>query len=476
MEILRPFQKQFIRGALAPGIDTAALSIPRGNGKSWLAAHILRRCLTPGDALHVPGAEYLLCAASIEQARLVFRFVRADLEPNGHYRFLDASTRIGIADKRDNTRLRVLSSNSKTAMGIVGTPLLVADEPGSWENLGGSLMFDAIQTAMGKPNSPLRSVYIGTLAPSMNGWWHDLVAGGSDATTYVQKLTGDPARWDQWPEIRRCNPLTSISASFRRKLLDERDKGKRDTRLRARFLSYRLNCPSADEASTLLTVADFETMCKRPVPPRLGKPIIGLDLGAGRAWSAAVAIYRNGLVECRALSPGIPSLEMQERRDLVAVGSYRRLASAGVLLTSDGLRVPPVELVVAMVKAAWGPPAAIVCDRFRLPELQDAGAGCNLVPRISRWSESTADIRALRSAVLDGPFTLAVDSRELMGASLSVSLVRNDDAGNTRLIKKGTNNCSRDDVAAAWILAAGLFDRTAPEPKKGRPRSTVVKR
>ena len=71
---LRPFQRTFIRRALAPGIDVAALSIPRGNGKSWLAAHLLQRALTPGDSLHVPGSEYLLCAASIEQARLVYRF------------------------------------------------------------------------------------------------------------------------------------------------------------------------------------------------------------------------------------------------------------------------------------------------------------------------------------------------------------------------------------------------------------------
>ena len=78
---LRPFHRQFVRHALAPEIDTAALSIPRGNGKSWLAAHLLTRALTPGNALHVPGSEYLLCAASIEQPRLCFRFTRADLAP-----------------------------------------------------------------------------------------------------------------------------------------------------------------------------------------------------------------------------------------------------------------------------------------------------------------------------------------------------------------------------------------------------------
>ena len=35
-------------------------------------------------------------------------------------------------------------------MGIVNCPLLVADEPGAWETVGGQLMSDAIETALGK--------------------------------------------------------------------------------------------------------------------------------------------------------------------------------------------------------------------------------------------------------------------------------------------------------------------------------------
>ena len=41
------------------------------------------------------GAEYLLCAASIEQARLCYRFIRAELEPTGGYSF----HRLGNADR-----------------------------------------------------------------------------------------------------------------------------------------------------------------------------------------------------------------------------------------------------------------------------------------------------------------------------------------------------------------------------------------
>ena len=105
---------------------------------------ILTRALTPGDALHVPGAEYLQCAGSLDQARVVFRFIRAALEPTGDYVWSDSHQRIGAVHRPTNTRLRVLSSNGKTAMGIVGCPLLVADEPGSWEVKGGELMQDAI--------------------------------------------------------------------------------------------------------------------------------------------------------------------------------------------------------------------------------------------------------------------------------------------------------------------------------------------
>ena len=166
-EQLRAFQKQFVRRALAPGIDVAALSIPRGNGKSWLARFTYSRGVSPlGIPFTSAGAEYLLCAASIEQARLVYRFIRAELEPKGGYSLIDSTTRIGITHRASNTRLRVLSSNGKTAMGIVNCPLLVADEPGSWEVVGGQLMNDAITTALGKPNSPMRAVFIGTLAPS----------------------------------------------------------------------------------------------------------------------------------------------------------------------------------------------------------------------------------------------------------------------------------------------------------------------
>ena len=328
---LRRFQKTFLAGALASGIDTAALSIPRGNGKSTLAAYILARCLTPGDELYVPGAEYLLCAGSIEQARNTYRPIRAHLEPTGAYKFLDSQMRLGVEHKASNTRLRVMSSNAKTAFGVVGVPMVVADEPGAWEQVQGGLMNDALQTAQGKPGSNLRVIYIGTLAPARAGWWVDLIKAGSMGSTYVQALAGDRAAWDSWQTIRRCNPLVAVSPMFRRKLLEERDAARLDSRLKARFLSYRLNVPSGDESEMLLTVDDWDLATKRPVGIPAGRPIVGVDLGGGRSWSAATAIWESGRVEALAVAPGIPDLETQERRDGVASNTYTRLHELGQL-------------------------------------------------------------------------------------------------------------------------------------------------
>ena len=57
-----------------------------------------------------------------------------------------------------------------------------------------------------------------------------------------------------------------VSPQFRKKLLEERDAARADTRLKARFLSYRMNVPSADESTMLLDVADWHRMEEREVP------------------------------------------------------------------------------------------------------------------------------------------------------------------------------------------------------------------
>ena len=276
---------------------------------------------------------------------------------------------------------------------------------------------------------------------------------------------GDAKTWDKWATIRKANPLKAKYAESRAVLLEERDAARRDSRLKARYLSYRLNLPTQDESSQLLTVDDWKLVEARPQGLPAGKPIIGIDLGGGRAWSAACAVWESGRMEAIACAPGIPSIEDQERRDNVPSGVYGKLMRSGALTLAQGLRVQPPSALWEAICDKWGAPVKIVCDRFRLSELRDVvGNACTIEPRVTQWSSSSADIRALRKICRDGPLSVDPGSRNLLVVSLSAARVQNDNAGNVRLIKKGHDNKARDDVAAALLLAAGAFERASSAP------------
>ena len=358
----------------------------------------------------------------------------------------------------------------------MGTPLLVADEPGAWEIVGGQLMNDAIQTAQGKPESSLRVLYVGTMAPmgAPGHWFYDMVDAGTEGSTYVQSLVGDADTWDHWPTIRKVNPLKAKYAESRAVLLEERDKARADTRLKARFMSYRLNIPTQDESSMLLTVDDWKLATGRPEGLPAGRPIVGVDLGGGRAWSAAVAMWESGRMEAVACAPGIPDLEAQEKRDNVPAGAYVKLMESGALTLAQGLRVQPPAALWAATCDRWGAPVKIVCDRFRLSELRDVvGNACTIEPRVTQWSSSSADIRALRKLARDGPLSVDPGSRKLLVVSMGAAYVENDKAGNVRLIKRATDNKARDDVAAAAVLAAGAWERAASTPVRALSYASI---
>ena len=75
---LRPFQRQIIRGSFAPGVRTALVSIPRGNGKSALAAALALAELFVGP----DSAEVLTVASDMRQAMIVLRMARRMVELN----------------------------------------------------------------------------------------------------------------------------------------------------------------------------------------------------------------------------------------------------------------------------------------------------------------------------------------------------------------------------------------------------------
>src|SRR5690625_4906081 len=75
---LRDFQKEIITGAFAPGILTALLSMPRGQGKTSLAAMLGLAELFVGP----PSAECLVVASDQRQANITFNLAKRMVELN----------------------------------------------------------------------------------------------------------------------------------------------------------------------------------------------------------------------------------------------------------------------------------------------------------------------------------------------------------------------------------------------------------
>ena len=458
------FHKSFIRAAFAPDIQIAALSVPRGSAKTFLAAQLAAQAITPGSPTYIHGREVLAVSASFEQSRVLMQFVKEALQyRDGEFRFLDSGQRLQTTHKSTGTKLRVLSSSGKRAMGLANFSTIFADEPAAWEARGGALMFDALRTSLGKQDGQ-RLILIGTRAPAEpDGWWPQLLDAGSGPGKHVTVRTAPDAEpWDAWQTIRRVNPLVSHSQSLRETILRERDEARKNDRARAAFEAYRLNRQVDVREEILVSVAAWKRAEERQVPDRWGQPIAGLDVGGERSWSAACLLFENGRAEALALVPGVPDLAERERQDAMPRGLYQRLTDHGRLLVDEGRRMARIELLLDEVLAA--DPAVIICDRFLLGAVHDVVAGqCPVVERRVRWSEASDDIAAFRRMVLDGPLAVEQSSRALLRVSMSGAACRSDDQGSCRLLKRKGKR-SRDDVAQAAVLAAGAWERARAEP------------
>ncbi len=254
----------------------------------------------------------------------------------------------------------------------------------------------------------------------------------------------------------RVNPHLGVA------LRSERNKARADADAKRRFLTYRLNRPQEATDSVLVTVDDWKAVEARPVPDRRGRPVVGIDLGASRSWSACWCLWPNGRSEVYAVAPGVPSVEAMERRDAIPRGLYQGLVDSGVLVLDKGRKVSRPSVLLARLADAGVVPAVMVGDRFHGPLLADLVQGrWPLIFRATRWSEASADVASFRRSALDGPLTIAPESRPMVRFALSAAKIRTDDQGGTRVVK-ARGGRSRDDVVVAGVLAAGLASRAKP--------------
>ena len=452
---LRPFQRRFLRSLRSLRAWRSRRSVClRGNRvrrHSWLTwrlevAHAWR------SAVRALGVERPDCWQHQTESRPGFRLARTELGEDG-YRYEDSNQAVKILHRDSQTRLDVHAANAKTALGWLGARLILVDEGAV---VSGDL-WDAIATTSGKSETTI--IIAGTLAPSgRDDWWPKLVKRGSGPGVHVTVMQGDADTWDTWATIRKCNPLAGVNPRLRKTLLRERDEARRDDRLRARFLSLRLNLPTRTDERELIPAHQWEAVLDRPVPPRDGPAVLGLDLGASRSWSAAALWWRNGRAEVYASIPGIPDLDVQERSLGFGRGMLRSMVDRGVVAIAEGKRVADIDVLLDRLPAA--DVQGVVADRFLYGATADALAARRYPPvewRVGQWSTATEDLASFRRYVLDGPLAVAHECRALATLGMHEAEVERDTSGNVRLHKRDWRR--RDDVAAALLLAGGAVRR-----------------
>ena len=477
---LLAWQRRFIRGAFAPDVQTAALSIARANGKSVLVAAIGAGAIDIGAPLVEPMAETVIVASSFAQGQVIFRHLRHFLAPTlaahkGRFRVSDSMNAASVHDTATGALVRVVGNNPRTLHGLQ-PKLLLLDELAQWEYGALDSSLAALSTSLGKiPES--RLIALGTRAASELHPFEKLLTGGADFSQVHKALDSDkPFLVRTW---KRANPSLSHMPDLRRVIEKEAKRAARDASLLPAFEALRLNKGVSDIAQSVLIEASTWRRVESPERPAIkGGYVLGVDLGTSAAMSAASAYQpQSGALDCFAVFPELPSLAERGLRDGVGA-AYQTMHERGELIIS-GERVSSIAGLLAECLRRWGKPSAIICDRWRDAELRQEldrarfPSGAAIVIRGQGFKDGSEDVRDFRKAILDGHVQAPVSL--LLRSALNEARVITDAAGNSKLAKSGEGGrrkVARDDAAAASILAIseGYRRRVAGVGKRRRKR------
>ena len=373
-----------------------------------------------------------------------------DLSDRELWRMQNSANMATLEYVQTGARVRCVGSDPAKAHGL--RPYLVlADEGAKWDPGKSGAMISALRTGLGKtPGS--RLIALGTMPANGEHWfsqmlrdapYHQLHAAPKDAPLY---------RASTWA---MANPSMRYLPSLKAQIKAEAAAARRDGVILQSFKSLHLNMGLPDVvAGVLLEAGVWEGI--EGEAEREGPYILGLDLGASTAQSAACAFYpASGRLEGFALFPTHPDLATRATND-GAGNLYSECHRRGELLLAGDM-VADIRALLTEALERWGTPAAIASDFFKKSELIGHLNALDfptaaLVLRGMGFRDGSEDVRGFRRACIDG--RVKVSKSLMIRAALSEAVTVSDPAGNSKLAKSsegGRRQAAKDDAAAACI-------------------------
>ena len=474
---LAPWQRRFIRAAWRPGVRTAALSVGRGNGKSTFVG-ALAACACFGPLAERRGS-VIVVSSSFRQSLIVFRHCLAFLRPwiavggtgaNGAWRVVEGQHTAMISYRPTGATVEVGSSDYRRIHGA-SFGLALMDEPAQWPANTRDRLLAAVRTSLGKrENSKL--IALGTRPAGGDHFFARWLDGAADyRQEHRAREKDNPHRKSTW---LRANPSLPFMPDLEEAIRNESRSAKASGQL-SEFRALRLNqgVQEVEGAEMLIDLAAWRDCEELGEAEAEGPSVWGVDLGGGGSLTAGACYWpRTGRLAAMAMCGDIPDLQQRGRQDGVD-RLYVDLASTGDLKVWPG-RVPAPEALLREALDRWGPPAAIVADRYKEREFRDAldRAGVpargkwGRVPVTFRgmgWKDGAEDVRRFRRAVSDKK--IRPGESMLLRAALVEAVTISDPAGNLKLARGsagGRRSRARDDAIAAAILAVADGERRGP--------------
>ena len=467
---LLAWERRFLRGGLATGIDEAALTIARGNGKTAFCAAIASAAIDNDGPLAVQGSEVALVSETFDVACIAFRHIKRFLGPTltkhkSDWRLWDSKNAARLENKKSDIILQVRGADRPGTLHGMAPRLLLCDEVAVWKHTTIDASLSALRTGLGKiPGGLLLA--LGTRADSETHPFSILL---NETADYAQThAPGEDEPLFQKRTWKKANPSLDHLPTLERKIRKHAEQARRDPAAMQSFKALRLNMGTSDIEVLHLLDADEWQSIEKDVP-REGPCFWGVDLGGALA-SSSIASYwpLSGRLEAIGMFGSIPDLKKRGLRD--GVGRlYVDCHQRGELFTSGG-RVPEYGALLAKAQGRFGNPAGLSCDTYRENELRDAldGSGiplCPIVPRRNGFIEQGQDVRAFKRACFEGRCFPAPSL--YLAACVGAARLVVDPAGNNKLAKntEGKRMRARDDGAAAGILAVALGERKRPKTR-----------